>query len=144
VRRIVAGLSLQWPGFDIRPTHLVFVVNTVALRHDFILVRRVSPVSIRPSIFHTHYGHYIIIAIDYVNNPSTERELKHGLPYYEGFLNNEPRKLTHTHTHTHTHIYIYIYIYMCVCVCVCVCVFVCLLVCVDVCTCKNQTSRQRI
>jgi len=58
-------------GFDIRPTHFVFVVNTVALRHDFILLRRVSPVSIRPSIFHTHHGHYIIIAFDYVNNPST-------------------------------------------------------------------------
>lgn len=93
LRRIVAGLSLQGPGFDIRPTHVVFVVNTVALRHDFIVVRRVSPVSIRPSIFHTHHGRCIIIATDYVNNPSTERESKHELLYYEGLLNNEPRKL---------------------------------------------------
>ena len=99
---------------------MLFMVNTVALRHDFILVRRISPVSIRPSLFHTHHGHYIIIAIDYVCNPNTERESKHGLPYYEGFLNIETRKLTHTHTR----IYIYVYIYMCVCVCVCMCVCV--------------------
>jgi len=50
LRRSVAGLSPQRPGFDPRPFHVEFVVNKVAA----VPALHFSPVTIIPPVLHTH------------------------------------------------------------------------------------------
>jgi hypothetical protein len=51
IRRLVAGLSTRRRSFDLRPVHVGFVVDKVALRQYFLQLRRIYPVStIQPTL----------------------------------------------------------------------------------------------
>ena len=44
--RLVADFSLQWPEFDTKPSHMVFVVDSLALTLRFFSAYLVSPVTL--------------------------------------------------------------------------------------------------
>ena len=50
LRRLVAGLSPQRPGFDPGSVHVGFMVDKVALGHVFLRVLRFSPVNFIPPV----------------------------------------------------------------------------------------------
>jgi hypothetical protein len=52
-RYLVAGLSLQRPGFNPRPARVGFVVHGVALGYVFLGVGRFYPASIIQPMLHT-------------------------------------------------------------------------------------------
>ena len=52
LRRLVAGLPPQRPGFDPGSVHVGFVVDKVALGQVFPRVLRFSPVSFIPPVLH--------------------------------------------------------------------------------------------
>ena len=54
LRRILAGLSPPRPKFDMRQVLVGFVGDKVALGQGFLRVLRFSPISIIPTMLHTH------------------------------------------------------------------------------------------
>ena len=54
LRRLVAFMSLQRPGFDPSPIQVRFMADKIALRLVLLAVFRFSPASIIPPMLHTH------------------------------------------------------------------------------------------
>jgi len=52
---VIACLSYHRPGFDPRPVSVKSVVDEVSQAQVFLQVLRLSPVSIIPQLFHTHF-----------------------------------------------------------------------------------------
>jgi hypothetical protein len=52
-RHLVAGLSLQRPGFNPRLVRMGIVVHGVALGYGFLQVRQFCPVSVIQPMLHT-------------------------------------------------------------------------------------------
>jgi hypothetical protein len=52
LRRLVADLSPQRPGFDPGSAHVGFVVDKLALGQVFLRVLRFSPVHVIPPVLH--------------------------------------------------------------------------------------------
>ena len=57
----VAVLPPRRPGFDPSPVRVRFVVGKEALGQVFIQVLRFSPVSIIPSMLHTHLRLHVVL-----------------------------------------------------------------------------------
>ena len=53
-RYLVSGLSLQKPSFNVRPFHVGFVVDKVALGQAYLQVRQFLPVSNISVVRHAH------------------------------------------------------------------------------------------
>ena len=60
-KTLLAGLSLQIPGFDLWPVYVRFVVDRVAVEQDFLEILRSTPVStiplvlcFHPFVYHRH------------------------------------------------------------------------------------------
>ena len=58
LRRLVAGVLCQKPGFECGPGRLGFEKDIVVLRQVFLPVLQFSPVSIIPPLLHTHSSIY--------------------------------------------------------------------------------------
>jgi hypothetical protein len=54
LKLLVTGLSPRRPGFALRPDHVGFVVDKVAMGQVSLRVLRFSPVHISPPLLHTH------------------------------------------------------------------------------------------
>jgi hypothetical protein len=54
LRRLVAGLSLQSPGFDPCSLRVILMVDKMALRTAFLRVLRLYPIIIIPPMLHIH------------------------------------------------------------------------------------------
>jgi hypothetical protein len=72
LRQLVAGLSLRRFGFNPNPVHVVFVVDKVELRYDFLRISWISLVGLIPPMLHalslTHYRRYMLLTIHTVCN----------------------------------------------------------------------------
>ena len=52
LRRLVAGPSPRRPRFNLRPVHMKFIVDTLAMRQVFLGIFRLSPANIIPQMLH--------------------------------------------------------------------------------------------
>ena len=54
IRPLFVGLSQQWPGFDLEPSHVRCVLNKATMGQNFLHVLPIFPAIIFPPMLQTH------------------------------------------------------------------------------------------